>query len=100
MKRQSSGTTPQLKEQENLPETANNETDLCSLIDTEFEGKTVKILKEIMVNMRELRVDYKSSNVDYFRNELENIIYIIRNQEKLEISSADFFTSILQAKRE
>ena len=31
----------QLKEQENLPETANNETDLCSLIDPEI----VKILR-------------------------------------------------------
>ena len=28
---------PQLKEQENSPKAANNETDLCSLIDTEFK---------------------------------------------------------------
>ena len=33
----------QLKEQENSPEEANNETDLCSLTDTKKE--VVKILK-------------------------------------------------------
>ena len=32
----------------------------------------VKILKELRVNMRELRVDIKS-NADCFRKELENI---------------------------
>ena len=37
----------QLKEQENSPEGANNETDLCSLTDTEFKGKVMKILKEL-----------------------------------------------------
>ncbi|MBA7567441.1 hypothetical protein ES708_09153 [subsurface metagenome] len=37
----------QLKEQENSPEAANNEIDLCSLIDTEFKKETVKILKEL-----------------------------------------------------
>ena len=62
----------QLKEQENSPEGANNETDLRSLTDTEFKKETVKILKELIVNMKELRVDI-NSNADYFRKELENI---------------------------
>ena len=56
----------QLKEQENSPEPANNETDLCSLTDTELKRETVKILKELRVNMKELRVD-KNSNADYFK---------------------------------
>ena len=47
----------QLKEQENSPEGANNETDFCSLTDTEFKKETVKILKELRANMKELRVD-------------------------------------------
>jgi len=59
----------QLKEQENSPEAANNETDLCSLIDTEFKKKIVKILKELRVNVKELRMDI-NSNVDCFRKEL------------------------------
>ena len=46
----------QLKEQDNSHEAANNETDLCSLKDTEFKKETVKILKELRVNMKELRV--------------------------------------------
>ena len=41
-----------LKEQENSPEAANKETDLCSLIDTEFKREIVKLLKELRVNMR------------------------------------------------
>ena len=36
----------QLKQQENSPEATNNETDLCSLTDTEFKREIVKILKE------------------------------------------------------
>ena len=55
----------QLKEQENSPEAANNETDLCSLTDIEFKREIVKILKE-------LREDI-NSNADSFRKELENI---------------------------
>ena len=47
----------QLKEQENSPEAANSERDLRSLIDTEFKRETVKILKELRVTMKELRVD-------------------------------------------
>ena len=43
----------QLKEQENSPEGANNETDLCSLTDTEFKKERVKKLKELRVNMKE-----------------------------------------------
>ena len=69
----------QLKEQENSLKPANNEIDLCSLTDTEFKREMVKILKELRMNMRELRADI-SSNAHYFRKELENIR---RNQEKL-----------------
>ena len=69
----------QLKEQENLPETANNETDPCSLIDTVVKREVVKILKELRLNIKEL-ADI-NSNADYSRKELENIR---RNQEKLE----------------
>ena len=49
----------QLKEQETSSEAANNETDLCSLIDTEFKREIVKILKE-------LRADI-NNNADHFR---------------------------------
>ena len=35
----------QLKEQENSPEAANYERDLCSLIVTEFKREIVKILR-------------------------------------------------------
>ena len=49
----------QLKGQENSPEAANKETDLCSLTDTEFKKEIVKILKELKVNMKELRADLK-----------------------------------------
>ena len=41
----------QLKEQKNSPKTANNETDLCSLIDIEFKREVLKILKELRENM-------------------------------------------------
>jgi len=61
----------QLKELENLSEAANNETDLCSLRDTEFKRERVKILKELRMNMEELRADI-NSNANYFRKELEN----------------------------
>ena len=72
----------QLKEPENSPEGANNETDLWSLTDTEFQKEIVKILKELRTNMKELRVDI-NSNADYFRKELGNIR---RSQEKSENS--------------
>ena len=41
----------QLKEQ-NSPERANNETDLCGLTDIEFKKGIVKILKELKVHMK------------------------------------------------
>ena len=43
----------QLKEQENSPKGANNETDFCSLIDTWFKKETVKLLEGIRANMKE-----------------------------------------------
>ena len=45
----------QLKEQENSPEGANNEVDLCILTDTEFKKEIVKILKELRANMKDKR---------------------------------------------
>ena len=36
----------QLKEQENSSDAANNETHICSIIDTELKREIVKILKE------------------------------------------------------
>ena len=50
----------------------------------------VNILKELRVNMKELRMDI-NSNADYFRKELENTR---RNQEKLENSSAEMQTEL------
>ena len=55
---------PQLKEQENSPEEANSETDLFTIIDSEFNREIVKILRELRTNI--------NSNADYFRRELEN----------------------------
>ena len=46
----------------NQPVGANNETDLCSLTDTEFKKKIKKILKELRADM--------NNNTDYFRKEL------------------------------
>ena len=71
----------QVKEQ-NSPEEANNETDLCSLTDAEFEKGILEILKELRVAMRELSANM-NSNSYYFRQELENIR---RSQETLENS--------------
>ena len=62
----------QVKEQENSPNTANNETDLCSLTNTKFKREIVKILKELRVNIKELRA-HMNSDVDSFRKELGNI---------------------------
>ena len=50
----------QLKEQENSQEAANNETGLCRLVDIEFKRETVKILKELMLTIKELRADMNS----------------------------------------
>ena len=55
----------ELKEQENSPEEANNETDLCSLTDTKFK-------KEIMKIQKELRIDI-NNNTDYFKKEIETM---------------------------
>ena len=73
----------QLKEQENSPEAANNETDLCSLTDIEFKREIVKILKELKEDM--------NSNADSFRKEGENIR---RSQERPENSSAEIETEL------
>ena len=64
----------QIKE-ESSPEGANNETDLCSLTDTELKKEIMKILKE-------LRADV-NFNIDHFRKELETLK---RGKEKLENS--------------
>ena len=42
----------QLKEQDKSSEGANNETDLCSLTDTDFKKEIVKILKESRENVK------------------------------------------------
>ena len=63
------GNHSQLKEQDNSTEAGNNETDLCSLIDTELKNEIWKILNELRVNMKELRA-YINSNADYFRKEI------------------------------
>ena len=61
-----------IKEQENSPEEANKDTELCCLRDTKFKKDIVNILKELRANMRELRA-YINSIIDYFRKELEYI---------------------------
>ena len=53
----------QLKEQENSPKGANNETDLCSLTDTKFKKEIVKLLKELREHM--------NSNADSLRKGLK-----------------------------
>ena len=78
----------QLKEQENSPEAAQSETDVCSLRGTEFKKEVGKIVKELRVTMKELRV-HINSNADYFRKEWENIR---RKWEKWEISFAEMQT--------
>ena len=74
----------QLKEQENSPERANKESDLWNLTYTKFKKEIVEILKELKMDMKELRAGM-NSDVDYSRNELENVR---RRQEKLENSFA------------
>ena len=58
----------QLKEQENSPEGENNETDLCNMTDSEFKKEMLKILKELRVNMKELRTDMNSNEITLERN--------------------------------
>ena len=60
----------QLKEQDNYPERANKETDLCSLTDTEFKKEVMKILKELRETIH--------SNGYYLKRELKAIM---RGQE-------------------
>ena len=48
----------QLKDQENSLVGTNNETDLCSLTETDFKKEMVKIQKELRVSM--------NGNADYF----------------------------------
>ena len=62
----------QLKEEENSPEGGNNETDLCTLIDTKFKKEIMKILKELR--------KATDRNAEYCKKELKTIK---RNQEKL-----------------
>ena len=47
-----------------------NETVLGSLIDTVFKREEVKLLKELSLNIKELRAEVKS-NADSFRKEPE-----------------------------
>ncbi len=47
--------------QENSRKAINNETDLCSLTDFEFKRETVKILKELRLNIKELRAGMNSN---------------------------------------
>ena len=54
----------------------------------------MKVLKELRVNMKELRVDM-DSNEDYFRENLENIKRI---QEKLENSFAEMQAELKELK--
>ena len=73
----------QLKEQVNSPEGANYETDLCSLVDTDWVKKGDGENRELRVNMNWVDTN---SNGDYFRKELENIR---RSKEKLVKSFAE-----------
>ena len=78
----------------NSPRATNNEKDLCSLTDTKFKCGVVKILKELRLNINELRVDM-NGNADYFRKEVENIR---RNAEKFKNSSAEMQTELKSRK--
>ena len=74
----------QLKEQENSLEGGNNEANFCSLTDIEFTKESVKTVKGLRADMKELRANM-NSNIDRFRKKLENIR---RSQEKLGNSFA------------
>ena len=54
----------QLKEQKNSHEEANNEMDICSLIDIKFKKEVMKILKELRIAIK--------SNADYFKKRTRN----------------------------
>ena len=83
-----------LKEQENSPKAANNETDFCTLTYTEFKREIVKILKELRLNIKELRADV-NSNADSFGKKLE---HVRRNQEKFKNSFAEMQTELKAVK--
>ena len=70
--------------EQNLPKAVKNETNLCSLIDIEIKREIVKILKELRLNINELRED-TNSNTYSLRKALERIG---RSQEKWENSFA------------
>ena len=42
----------QLKQQDNSPKAVNNETNIYSLTNTEFKGEIVKILKELLKELK------------------------------------------------
>ena len=67
----------QLKQQENSPKAINNETDLCSLTDTEYKRERVENIEQL---------EDMNSNADYLRKEWENIR---RSQEKLKCICKD-----------
>ena len=79
------GNHSHLKQQDNSSKAVNNETNLCGLTDIGFKWERVKILKELRLNIKELREDM-NSNADTLRKELENRR---RSQEKLENSFAE-----------
>ena len=68
----------QIKGQENSPERANSETNLFTLIDTDFKKEIIKILKELRKAI--------DRNAEYCKKGLETIE---RNPEKLENIFAD-----------
>ena len=68
----------QLKEQEKSPEKTNNEIDLTSLLDSEFEKQVIKTLKELRKTI--------NRNADHCNRELETIK---RNQSNHPIRTAD-----------
>ena len=45
------------KTKDNSPKAVNNETEFYSLTDTEFKREIVKILKELRLNIKELKED-------------------------------------------
>ena len=63
----------QIKVQENSPEGANNEINLCSITDTKFKKEVMKILNKLRTAI--------NSNAYYFNKELETLR---RSQEKVE----------------
>ena len=84
----------QLKER-NSHEASNNETELCSLTGIEFKREIVKVLKELRLNIKELKD--MNHNADSFRKELENIR---SNIEKLEHSFAEMHSERKALKNE